>query len=116
MSNNTSTKLSENTASALSYVLGPISGLIFLVIERENKTVRFHAMQSFIFFGIAAVLKILLGFICGLPLIGFVAGAAMWLLSVITLVAYIYLIATSYQGKQFKIPFIGESAWAQVNK
>ena len=46
-SNNTG--LPKKTASALAYVLGPITGVIFLMIEKD-KVVRFHAMQSIVVF------------------------------------------------------------------
>ena len=42
--------LDENIASALTYVLGFLTGIIFFLMEKENKTVRFHAMQSIITF------------------------------------------------------------------
>ena len=40
--------LSENVASALCYVFGLVSGIIFLVLApyNQNKTIRFHAFQS----------------------------------------------------------------------
>src|SRR5712691_10670242 len=54
----TSTGLNGRTEALLSYVLGWFSGLIFFVIERKNRFVRFHAAQSFIFFGIVSVVYI----------------------------------------------------------
>ena len=47
----TSTGLEDNIAGLLCYVAGWVSGLIFLLIETENKFVRFHAVQSIIVFG-----------------------------------------------------------------
>ena len=38
--------LDENIASAACYVLGWLTGIIFFLMEKDNKTVRFHAMQS----------------------------------------------------------------------
>ncbi len=55
----TSTGLNGRTEALLSYVLGWFSGLIFFVIERKNRFVRFHAAQSFIFFGIVSVVYII---------------------------------------------------------
>ena len=63
----TSIGLEANVAGLLCYVLGWISGLVFILIERESKFVRFHAMQSIIVFGILSVASFILGFI---PLIG----------------------------------------------
>ena len=47
----TSSGLTENVAGLLCYVLGWITGVIFLLIESENKFVRYHAMQSIVVFG-----------------------------------------------------------------
>ena len=41
--------LDEKTASTLCYVIGWVSGLVFLLAEKDNKNVRFHAMQSLMF-------------------------------------------------------------------
>ena len=46
----TSTGLKENTAGVLCYVLGWVTGIVFLIIEPKNKFVRFHALQSIITF------------------------------------------------------------------
>ena len=42
----TSTGLEANLAAALSYLVGFVTGIIFLLVEKDNKFVRFHAMQS----------------------------------------------------------------------
>src|SRR5678809_616815 len=52
-----STGLDENIASLLSYVFGWVSGLIFFLIEKDSRLVRFHAMQSLLF-------NILVGVVC----------------------------------------------------
>ena len=41
----TSTGIQPNVAGLLAYVVGFVTGIIFFVIEKENKFVRFHAMQ-----------------------------------------------------------------------
>ena len=51
----TSTGLTENVAGLLCYILGWITGIIFLILEPDNKFVRFHAIQSIIVFGIISV-------------------------------------------------------------
>ena len=56
----TSTGLDENIAGLLCYVLGWISGIIFFLLESENKFVRFHAVQSIVTFGIITVVLIAL--------------------------------------------------------
>jgi hypothetical protein len=46
-----STGLEPNVAGLLCYLVGWITGLVFILIEKENQFVRFHAMQSIIIFG-----------------------------------------------------------------
>src|SRR5204863_4714315 len=58
-----STGLDENVAALLSYIFGWVSGLIFFLIEKDSRLVRFHAMQS-ILLNVAAV----------------VIGIALWIL------------------------------------
>ena len=41
-----STGIQPNVAALLAYLVGFVSGLVFFLIEKENKFVRFHAMQS----------------------------------------------------------------------
>src|SRR4030095_4209371 len=53
-----STGLDENIASLLSYVFGWVSGLIFFLIEKDSRLVRFHAMQSLLFNVLVAVVGI----------------------------------------------------------
>ena len=50
-----STGLDENIAGLLCYVLGWISGLVFLLLERDSNFVKFHAVQSIIVFGVVSV-------------------------------------------------------------
>lgn len=56
----TSTGMQANVAGLLTYVAGWITGLIFFLIEKDNKFVRSHALQSIIIFGVLSVLGVLL--------------------------------------------------------
>ena len=64
----TSTGLAENVAGLLCYVLGWVSGLVFILIEQENKVVRFHAMQSIVIFGSIMIVSIALSLLGLIPL------------------------------------------------
>jgi len=108
--------LTDNAASALCYVLGFITGIIFLVLEpySKNRAIRFHAFQS-IFLCVALiifrwVLSIILYSILGL--------FSMWsLLSLISLAFFalwIYMILMAYQGKKIVLPVIGPLAEKQA--
>jgi len=95
-----STGLEENVAGLLCYVLGWITGLIFFLIEKDNKFVKFHAMQSIITFGACTILSFI-------PVIN-------WFIGIIALVLWILLMIKAYQGIKFKLPVIGDLAekWA----
>jgi len=105
----TSTGLEANVAGLLCYVLGWITGLVFILIEKENKFVRFHAMQSIIVFGAITVASIIFNLI---PFIGWFLGV---LLSILALVLWIILMVKAYQGDKYKLPWAGELAEKQVS-
>jgi uncharacterized membrane protein len=86
------------------YVLGWISGLVFFLIEKENKFVRFHALQSIIVFGVLSLAGLILGWI---PIIG---GVISWLIGVLALVLWIVLMIKAYQGEKYKLPWAGDLA------
>ena len=100
----TSTGLTENVAGLLCYLAGWVTGLVFLLIEKENKVVRFHAMQSIIVFGALTIVGIVLGWI---PIIGWLIAWLAWLLWV---VLWIVLMVKAYQGTKFKVPIAGKMA------
>jgi uncharacterized membrane protein len=99
-----STGLDENVAGLLCYVLAWISGLVFFLIEKKNKFVRFHALQSIIVFGVLFLACIIIGWI---PIIGWVIA---WLISVLAIVLWILLMIKAYQGEKFKLPWAGNLA------
>lgn len=104
--------LSQNAASALCYALGFITGIIFLVLApyNQDRTIRFHAWQS-IFFNLTFVILTIV-----LPVFGHFAGFA--LLSLIDLAAFVlwlYLLFSVYNGKQVRLPVIGDLAAKQAN-
>jgi len=99
--------LDENIAAALTYVLGFITGIIFILVEKENKTVRFHAMQSIIVFLGLFVVFIVLSFI---PFINMLIPL-IWLLEI---VLWLVLIIKAFQGEKFKLPVVGDMAESYV--
>lgn len=100
----TSTGMQANVAALLSYLLGFITGIIFYVIEKENKFVRFHAMQSIVVFGAFFVVMMVLNFI---PIIGWVINILLW---VAELILWVLLMIKAYQGEHFKLPIAGDIA------
>ncbi|MFC2056709.1 DUF4870 domain-containing protein [Chloroflexota bacterium] len=100
----TSTGLSENVAGLLCYVLGWISGVVFILIEPENKFVRFHAIQSIMVFGVLSVAGFILGWI---PVIG---GFFSGVISVLGFILWIVLMVKAVQGTKYKLPWAGDFA------
>ena len=100
----TSCGMKPNVAALLSYLLGFITGIVFFIIEKENKFVRFHAMQSIVVFGFLFVLGIILPFI---PIIGWLLLPFLWIFDV---VVWIVLMVKAYQGDHFKLPVAGDIA------
>ena len=100
----TSTGLQPNAAGLLSYLAGFITGVIFYVIEKDNKFVRFHAMQSIIVFGFLFILGLALPII---PFIGWFLAPILWIGE---LILWIVLMVKAYQGEFFKLPIAGDIA------
>jgi uncharacterized membrane protein len=101
----TSTGLEENVASLLCYILGWVSGIIFLLLETENKIIRFHAIQSIIVFGIITIVDI---FIWLLPYP--VDRTLNWIIGAIAFILWVVLMYKAYQGEKYKIPVAGDQA------
>lgn len=99
------TGLPKNTAAALSYVLGWLTGIVFLLIEKDP-FVRFHAMQSLITFGILTLLSLV-------PVVGWILSP---LVLIVGFVLWLVLIYKAYQGEEFKLPVVGEFAKKQLGK
>jgi uncharacterized membrane protein len=106
----TASGLSQNVAAGLSYVLGWITGIIFFFVEKQNRFIRFHAMQSILFFGSITVLEIVFRFLTVLPVLGIVFLCANGLLGLLAFVGWIVLMVNGFQGKYFKLPVIGDYA------
>ncbi|HET7620099.1 MAG TPA: DUF4870 domain-containing protein [Vicinamibacterales bacterium] len=105
----TSTGLDANVAAALSYFVGFVTGIIFLVVEKENRFVRFHAMQSTITFLAIVGLDIVLQVV---PILG--ALVVIFLVIPASAVLWLILMYKAYQGEEFQLPFIGPIAAERV--
>lgn len=100
----TSLGLQENIEALLCYLLTWITGLIFLLIEKKSRFVKFHAMQSLITFLALTVISLLLGWI---PVFGLIISG---LIGLFSLVLWIVLMFKAYQGENYKLPVVGEIA------
>lgn len=129
----TSLGLDSNVGAMLCYIanflccLGVILSIVFLVTEKENRFVKFHALQSLFLVAaqivigiIVSVLGLLLNFAfdaAGLGILSFFVILGLRLILLLIFVI-IWLVAgmKAYGGQWYKLPFIGDLAWNTVNK
>lgn len=125
--------MDSNLAAMLCYILnfvcclGLVLSIVFVITEKENRFVKFHAIQSLFL----AALQILVGIVVGL--LGLVLSLALhmidmeflawililglrFLLFAIFIVIWIIAGIKAYSGQWYKLPIVGEFAWKVVNK
>ena len=110
-----STGMDANVAALLSYVLTWVTGLIFFLIEKESRYVRFHAMQAILLGGAMVVVWIVFNFIFVNML--FTSLSMISLLGTISMLIWLAFLGIiilccvkAYQGQMFKLPVIGDMA------
>jgi uncharacterized membrane protein len=112
----TQSGLSDNAAGGLAYVT-IIPAIIFLIVEpfNRNRFVRFHSWQC-IFFAIACfvidIALIFLGRIPGVGLLNFILSP---LIGLGFFILWLIVMIQAFNGKQFKLPIIGDLAEKQAN-
>jgi uncharacterized membrane protein len=114
--------LAENVAGALCYLLGWVTGLIFLLIDKRP-SVRFHAAQSIVIFGVFQILFIIIAeafssyIVLGRAGFGWSFGYAFYnLIWLVGLILGIFLMFKAYQGEQFRVPVAADFADKLVGK
>ena len=118
-----STGLDENVAALLAYIATWVSGLVFFLIEKDSRFVRFHAMQAILLGASATIIGILLwilwffGLIIGAAisdvlagLVSVVLGLLLFVFSICVLIAVVMCLIKAYQMQYFKLPIIGNFA------
>lgn len=103
--------LTPNVASALCYLVGLVTGIIFLVIApyNTNKMVRFHAFQS-IFLHVGVIVLFIALAIVTHGLAFFITP----LISLCCFILWLYLMYSAYNNKMVKLPIIGDLAAKQA--
>ena len=101
-------------AAALCYSIGWLTGLLFFLFTRQNRFVRYHALQSLLFFGGINVLDIAIANIAifggrfHLPLLsGFTLFLFFMLLQVIAFIGWIIAMIQASKGIYYQLPFAG---------
>ncbi len=118
-----STGLDENVAALLSYIFGWLSGLIFFLIEKDSRLVRFHAMQSLLLNIVAAIIAVVIWVVTVVMwliatqiagvinlLVSLVATLVWVVFGIAILIAVIMCLIKAYQSQYFKLPVIGNFA------
>ena len=118
-----STGLDENIAALLSYIFGWVSGLIFFLIEKDSRLVRFHAMQSillnaaglivgFALWAIWVIVALIFAQVSEVlaSLVSLVLGLLIFVFYIAMFIAVIMCLIKAYQKLYFKLPVIGNFA------
>ncbi len=118
--------MADNVASTLCYIVGLITGILFLVLApyNQNKTIRFHAFQS-IFFNVTCIAvsivgSIVMGIIASvlpysMAFITTMLGGLIWLVVWVgALIVWIMLMVKAYSGQKLVLPIIGPIAEKQA--
>jgi uncharacterized membrane protein len=100
----TSMGMKARTAGVLCYLFAWVGGLVFLLLERDNRFVRFHAAQSILFFGTTSILGWIFSFFpFGLFGLGGIVG-------LVGFIGWIVLMVAAHRGRYYKLPVFGEYA------
>jgi uncharacterized membrane protein len=100
--------MSENTAALIAYLFGWLSGLIIFLVEKESRFVRFHALQSLVFFG---AMSLILGVLGRIPVIGWVFAIAG---GILCFGFWIIGMVNAYRGELYRFPIVGDFAARQI--
>lgn len=111
----TSTGLTPNVAGALAYLLGPITGILLLVVEKENQFVRFHAMQSTVLSIAWIIVSVGLSFLVTVPVIGWLVGLLLsFVMGLAGFILWLLLMWKAFQGQEWELPIVGAFARKQL--
>ncbi len=107
-----STGLASNIGGLLAYILGPITGVLFLVLEKEDRFVRFHAMQSVVvgvaLIAVSIAFSIFSSVLAFIPVLGWIVALVAGLgLAVVSFGLWILLMVRAFQGREWQVPLVG---------
>jgi uncharacterized membrane protein len=102
--------LDSNVASALTYVAGWVTGLIFLLIEKEDQEVRFHAAQSIVLSVVFIVVGAVLSIVGAIPIVGLIVIPIGFVVGLGGFILWLYLIVQAFGGNRVTLPIVGDFA------
>ncbi len=109
------TGLAPNIASVVCYLLAPVTSIVMMLLEKENKEVQFHAWQATILavgYFLASVALNIFAILIG-KIIGFLGMVIHWfvpLIGLLALILWLLAMVKAYQGERWKIPYLGDIA------
>jgi uncharacterized membrane protein len=106
----TSMGMKVGTAGVLCYLFGWVGGLVFFLLERDNRFLRFHATQSILFFGTMSILGWVSSFF---PFVLFGLGGVVGLVGFI---GWIVLMVAAHRGRYYKLPLFGDFVEQLANR
>lgn len=108
--------LAPNIASMLCYLCTFVTGIVFLIIEKDNKDVKFHAWQAIFLGGAYFASWIVFMVLAFIPYVGIVSGILSIVVYIGLFVIWLISMIKAYQGQRWLIPVIGPMAEQQANK
>ena len=115
------TGMEENIASLLCYLVGWVTGIIFLIVDKRP-TVRFHAAQSIVVFGLLSIIYYIILSVFSMSIAFGTFGVwsfglvIFWLVRLLFFVLWILLMVKAYQRQMFRVPVAANIADALVGK
>ena len=106
--------LNENIVAALAYAGFFVSGILVLLLEKDNKTLRFHGLQSTILFGALFLVSMIVGWIFGW--IPFLGGLITFIPGAVIFICWLGLTLLAFKGITFKVPILGDKCWEHIHK
>lgn len=106
----------RNLVAALSYLpfFAIFLSIVILLVEKDDKFIRFHALQSFIISVSYYILNILINIIFSSGVLALVSTFLGPLLALAVLVIWVVSMIKAYQGQVMKWPLVGEFAEKRV--
>ena len=110
-----STGLAPNVAGAIAYLLGPVTGIILLVMEKSSPFVRFHAAQSTVLGVVMVVVSIALAILSAIlgvvPFLGWLVAVLLnFVFGLVTFLLWVLLMRKAFSGEEWEFPVAGEYA------
>lgn len=106
------TGLAPNIASLLCYICAPVTSIIFIVLEKQNLDVKFHAWQG-TFLGCAWIAVYVFINIMA-SLMGYFVYYFLWPINLGLFILWVICVIKAYQGERWKIPVVGDLAAKQA--